>query len=371
MSGIQKLLKPSVWVFYLVFVLEILFMVSPAALYFYAIYGPVLNVFHRWGATAWLTQFFLPHFSETRSMPLNAIPRLAGPLMLLGVVLFLAGAIPVYRSKLRGGGVVTTGLYAWIRHPQYVGLASLGLGTLLLWPRFLVLVSYVTMLFLYRWLARWEEVQCLARFGESYRAYQARTGMFLPRGWLPRLPSLLPSAEPERTVTAFATFAIAVVGSVLLGFGLREYALAQVSALYTERAAVLSPALLSEGELVTAYRTAVTDARVVGALGPAGGTPLIVYVVPLAWSLPDLPLDPGPTPGAHRQPKGFDRRHYRVLFTRARTHAPHASGREIVAQAYGRDPIIVARVDVSAPVVTGVEIPPAHVRWGDIPTPMF
>lgn len=232
----RRLLKPSVWVFYLVFVLEILFMISPVALYFYGVYGPVLNVFHRWAATAWLTQFFLPHFSETRSMALNAIPGLAGPLMLLGVVLFLAGAIPVYWSKLWGGRAVTTGLYAWIRHPQYVGLAILGLGILLLWPRFLVLVSYVTMLFLYGLLARWEETQCLARFGESYRAYQSRTGMFLPRGWLPRMPSFLPSAGPGRTVATFATFALAVAGSVLLGFGVRDYALSQVAALYTRAA---------------------------------------------------------------------------------------------------------------------------------------
>jgi hypothetical protein len=100
---VRRLLKPSVWLFYLVFVLEILLMISPAALYFYGVYGAVLNVFHRWAATAWLTQFFLPHFSETRSIALNAIPGLAGPLMLFGVVLFLAGAIPVYWSKLRGG----------------------------------------------------------------------------------------------------------------------------------------------------------------------------------------------------------------------------------------------------------------------------
>jgi hypothetical protein len=96
---------------------------------------------------------------------------------------------------------------------------------------------------------------------------------------------------------------------------------------------------------------------------------LIVYVVPVEWHLPDLL--PGPVQPEASPAKGFDRRHYRVRFTRARTHAPHASGREIVEYAYGRDPIVVARVDISAPAVTGVEIPPAHVRWGDIPTPMF
>ena len=371
MPDVRGVLKPSVWVFYAVFVLEILFMISPAALYFYGVYGPVLNFFHRWTATAWLTQFFLPHFSETRSAMLNVLHWLAGPLMLAGIVVFFAGAVPVYWTKLRGGGAVTTGVYAWIRHPQYVGVALLGLGTLLLWPRFLVLVSYVTMLFLYAQLARWEEARCVARFGESYRTYQSRTGMFLPRGWLPRSPRILPPSGPRRSAAAFTIFLLVVAASVLLGFGVRRYALSQMTAFYTPAAAVLSPALLTEEELRTAYRTAASDARVETALRRAAPGALISYVVPLEWHLPDLPLERDPSPGPHRQPTGFDRRHYKVLFTRARTHFPHAAGREIVLRAHGRDPIVVARVDISAPAVTVVETPPAHVRWGDIPTPMF
>jgi protein-S-isoprenylcysteine O-methyltransferase Ste14 len=371
MPDVRGVLKPSVWAFYAVFVLEILFMISPAALYFYGVYGPVLNFFHRWAATAWLTQFFLPHFSETRSALLNVLHWLAGPLILAGIVAFFAGAVPVYWTKLRGGGAVTTGVYAWIRHPQYVGVALLGMGTLLLWPRFLVLVSYVTMLFLYTQLARWEEARCVARFGESYQTYQSRTGMFLPRGWLPRALRVLPPSGPRKSAAAFAIFLLVTAASVLLGFGVRRYALSQVTAVYTPAAAVLSPAVLTEEELRTAYETAATDARVETALRRAAPGGLISYVVPLEWHLPDLPLERDPSPGPHRQPTGFDRRHYKVLFTRARTHFPHAAGREIVLRAHGRDPIVVARVDISAPAVTAVESPPAHVRWGDIPTPMF
>ena len=371
MPGGRSVLKSSMWVFYAVFVLEILFMISPAALYFYGVYGPVLNLFHRWAATAWLTQFFLPHFSETRSAVLKVIHWLAGPLMLAGIVFFFAGAIPVYWTKLRGGGAVTTGVYAWIRHPQYVGLAILGLGTLLLWPRFLVLVSYVTMLFLYAWLAEWEEERCLARFSESYQSYQSRTGRFLPRGWHLPIRRILPPSGPRRRVAAFAIFLLVLAASVLLGFGVRGYALSQVTASYTPATAVLSPALLTEEELRTAYRTAATDARVETALRRAAPGTLIVYVVPLEWRLPDLPLDRTPPSGGHHQSAGFDRRYYKVLFTQPRTHVPRASGREIVLNAYGRDSIVVASVDISGPTVTAVETPPAHVRWGDIPTPMF
>jgi hypothetical protein len=227
------------------------------------------------------------------------------------------------------------------------------------------------MLFLYAWLAEWEEERCLARFGENYQTYQSRTSRFLPRGWHLRMPRILPPSGPWRPATVFATFLLVVAVSVLLGFGVRGYALSQVTAFYTPAAAVLSPALLTEEELRTAYRTAATDARVETALRRAVPGTLIVYVVPLEWRLPDLPLDHTPPAGGHHQSAGFDRRYYKVLFTQPRTHAPRASGREIVLNAYGRDPIVVARVDISGPAVTAVETPPPHVRWGDIATPMF
>jgi len=68
-----------------------------------------------------------------------------------------------------------------IRHPQYVGLAVCGAGMSILWPRFLTLVTLWIMMVLYYFLARDEERRMTERFGDSYREYMARTGMFLPR----------------------------------------------------------------------------------------------------------------------------------------------------------------------------------------------
>ena len=123
-----RLLKPAAFGFYVVIALEILFMISPFALYFYSVYGPVLRFLQRSPETAWLTQFFLPHISETRSAFLNGLHWLSGPLVIAGTVLFLAGAIPIYWSKLRHRGAVTGGLYRFIRHPQYGGLKHSGPG---------------------------------------------------------------------------------------------------------------------------------------------------------------------------------------------------------------------------------------------------
>ncbi|HZA02508.1 MAG TPA: isoprenylcysteine carboxylmethyltransferase family protein [Hyphomicrobiaceae bacterium] len=371
MADLRTGLRGTVWLIYAVFVFEILFMISPAALYFYSVYSPVLTSLDRSPKTAWLTQFFLPHISVTANPVLNMLPELGWMLLLSGTLLFLLSVVPLYWAKLRRRGAVTSGVYRFIRHPQYVGLAVMGLGTLLIWPRILVLVSFITMLFLYGLLAGWEEEQCLARYGESYRAYQAKTGMFLPRTLSPGLPRLLPVSGFGRALTGLALF-VAVMGlSLAAAFGLREYSLSQIVAIYREDEAVISPARLTDAEL-DGYRTAVGDNTVRAALAAAKPGQRLVYVVPRDWYLPDLPIEAAPPPGGFSHGSAvFDRSHYKVLFARARSHKATATGRDILTTAYGLDPIVVARVDIAAHKVTAVQNPPAHVYWGDIPTPTF
>ena len=131
---LSVIVVPTVWIVYVATVFEILFMISPFALYYYAAYGPSLNVLHRSPWTSWLTDFLLPHFSYTSSPLLNALPELGGPLIAVGVALFAVGFVQVYSTKVSGRGLVTGGLYRVARHPQYLGLALVGLGTFLLWP---------------------------------------------------------------------------------------------------------------------------------------------------------------------------------------------------------------------------------------------
>ncbi|QXP82914.1 isoprenylcysteine carboxylmethyltransferase family protein [Methylococcus sp. Mc7] len=365
-------LVPAGWLFYLAIGLEILFMISPAAGYFYALYGPALNLLDRWAVTAWLTQFFLPHISTTRSAVLNALPCIGGFCVLVGAAWFLIAAAQLYWSKFRRLGPVTTGLYRLSRHPQYCGLALLGLGALLLWPRFLALIAYVLMLFLYRFLAAAEERRCEQRFGDSYRDYRTRTRITWPlasAGTEPAKEAAVPGS-PWRVRSQAGLTMIAVVVSVVVAVGLREYTLSQLSAHYDKHTAVLSPAPL-DGELLAAYRAAVEDGRVRQLLADAGTNPLLVHVLPEDWHLADLPMETGSEHGGHDTPADFDRRRYKLLFSRARTHLPESVGKAIVRSAYGIDPLILVRVDIEARRVTAVEKPPTHVRWGDIPSPLF
>jgi len=166
-----------------------------------------------------------------------------------------------------------------------------------------------------------------------------------------------------------------VLGAVVAGgYGLRDYSLSKLSSLFTQNMAVLSPAVLDEQELRAALTVATSDGRVSKQLRLASARgKLLVYVVPLDWQLADLPMEvPDPDgPRGHYQPRDFDRSLYKVLFTRVRTHHPEATGEDIVKQAYGRDPIVLVKVDTRRRRIIAIENTPPHVRWGDIPTPLF
>ena len=105
-------------------------------------------------------------------------------LAFLGIVLVVLGWKEVYRrywSRESGSGeLITDGIYAYIRHPQYTGFLLITLGMLLDWATLPMLIMWPIMAVLYYRLARREEREMEAAFGSSYRQYVQRTSMFLP-----------------------------------------------------------------------------------------------------------------------------------------------------------------------------------------------
>ena len=75
---------------------------------------------------------------------------------------------------------MTTGLYRYLRHPQYTGILLFALGWLLHWPTVVTLLLWPLLVAAYAWLARQEERLALEEFGQAYADYAARTKRFVP-----------------------------------------------------------------------------------------------------------------------------------------------------------------------------------------------
>ncbi|MBI2307890.1 MAG: isoprenylcysteine carboxylmethyltransferase family protein [Rhodocyclales bacterium] len=80
------------------------------------------------------------------------------------------------------GALVTSGIFAYIRHPMYASLLALTWGFFFQepnWPAAAIAGLGSLLLFA---TARQDERECLAHFGPAYAAYRQRTRMFVP--WL-------------------------------------------------------------------------------------------------------------------------------------------------------------------------------------------
>lgn len=104
-------------------------------------------------------------------------PATAGTAMsLLGVALIAVGWMQIHRAQ----EFVTTGLYRFIRHPQYTGIFLFTAGWILHWPSVVTLVLWPVLMAAYVWLALYEERQAVGEFGDTYVEYMRRTKRFVP-----------------------------------------------------------------------------------------------------------------------------------------------------------------------------------------------
>jgi len=112
-----------------------------------------------------------PHFD-----PLHILSNV----IIFGGFILLSSAWKVLYEAQRAGTLATTGPYARVRHPQYDGFILIMLGFLLQWPTLITLIMFPILVFMYVRLARREEIEVMAEFGDKYKHYMLSTPAFLP-----------------------------------------------------------------------------------------------------------------------------------------------------------------------------------------------
>ena len=165
-----------------------------------------------------LTIYFLSGWLQTRSPNVDWLSHDAGhlfemifgwkanphfgPFHVLSTVLIIAGFFVISASwrvlfdAQRKRALATTGPYSYVRHPQYVGFILVMFGFLLQWPTLLTLAMFPVLVWMYVRLARSEEQDAIATFGEAYRQYAQSVPAFILR-WNRILGARIPAAKPD------------------------------------------------------------------------------------------------------------------------------------------------------------------------------
>ncbi len=135
---------------------------------------PETNIFSHESGHLWNTLLgwdINPHFDPLHIMS-NAV--------IIGGFMILASAWRALHAAQQRHEIATDGIYARLRHPQYVGFIVIMLGFLLQWPTLPTLIMFPILVYAYVRLARREELSALDEFGDRYRDYMSRTPGFVP-----------------------------------------------------------------------------------------------------------------------------------------------------------------------------------------------
>lgn len=104
---------------------------------------------------------------------------LSNVFIFLGFWLLASSWNVLYRSQ-KERTLASSGTYAYIRHPQYVAFVIIMFGFLLQWPTLPTLVMFPILVYIYIRLAKSEEDDALAMFGDEYINYMQNTPAFIP-----------------------------------------------------------------------------------------------------------------------------------------------------------------------------------------------
>lgn len=365
---------------------EVLIMITPFAGFFYASlqFEPLLGFLSKSPLTAWLDGFFLNHAVVTTSLLLEWQRKVGLVLFALGLTGFFLSACQVYGNKIRKRGVATGLLYRFVRHPQYLCLGIAGWGLLTMWPRFLLLGIWVTMLFLYAGLARIEERRMEERFGDDYRRFADARGAFLPSSPVHRLfEGTFGRVRPRALAWASAyLFCLALAFS--LGFALRTYARASTAILVhpQHQTVVVSAWPKPEDWMERVFQAALSNEQVRQRLQEVqGDRPVVATILPPKYGMKGMYYKRSRSEGTSAQNGGSlmgvdpDTVTEPVEMVFSRAEKPYGEDftlEDALDVDVRLTPLVVVNVDPASGDITGVQIPLPQNAWGpNVVMPLF
>jgi protein-S-isoprenylcysteine O-methyltransferase Ste14 len=364
--------KASLWTasgFYALIALEFIYMATPFAAFFYSVYSPILNFMNSYISLSWLNNTFLPHIvKDTSSLLLNASRGVGIAFALIGFLGFFIGVIQIYYSKLFRKTVVINGLYRFVRHPQYAFLIVWGLGLVILWPRTIVLLSFISMLFIYFFLAKIEESECEKKFGPIYFYYKENTAMFFPF-CIPTKFSILklPESKIKRFIAILIFYFVAMVIAIGISGILRNWSLNSLYAKYEKNRAYVSVTRMNMDSLEHIIQIALASPDVQQRLKATGGEDhikYINYIMPNDMFILEIPMNKvAESAMLHFVPRAQPTRISKIVFMQAETrNGEDINGKALISQ---------IRIDPSCDKVLEIKSPPFPAELADIAMPLF
>jgi protein-S-isoprenylcysteine O-methyltransferase Ste14 len=101
-------------------------------------------------------------------------------IMGIGILLIIYGWKQIHKAR-KEGKLVTTGIYKYIRHPQYLGFLLITLGLNVQWLTIITLIMWPILAVLYWRLAKKEDKEMEEQFGEEFLEYKRKVPGFIPR----------------------------------------------------------------------------------------------------------------------------------------------------------------------------------------------
>ena len=128
----------------------------------------------------WIIDSFILNLSTFASFFPSAL-RIPSSLCIIAVGSILVGKAHRVLFKKKSRGLITTGIFARVRHPMYLGIILIYLGYMLGTMSLLSILPWLLIVYLYAKMADHEERVLEEQFGKEYLEYKRRVPKWIPK----------------------------------------------------------------------------------------------------------------------------------------------------------------------------------------------